>query len=57
MQYFIIGVVFADLETMVNRPLDKLRNLHWGYKVPYELLLLAMFLIWGSVPNDGPKGC
>jgi len=49
--------VFADLESMADRPLDKIRNLHWGFKIPVELTLAAMFLIWGSVPNDGPGLC
>ena len=57
MEYFVIGVVFADLETMVNRPLDRIRNLHWGYRVPIELVLVTLFLIWGSALSDGPKGC
>lgn len=45
---FVFGAALADMEMMVERPLDKLRNLHWGYKIPVELSLWAMFLIWGS---------
>ena len=45
---FVFGAALADMEMMVKRPLDKLRNLHWGYKIPVELSLCAMFLIWGS---------
>lgn len=51
-----MGVVFSDLENMVNRPLDKIRRLHWGYKIPLELTLLAIFVIWGSNMSDTPDG-
>jgi len=42
---------------MVHRPLDKIRDLHWGWKIPLNLFLTAAFLIWGSIQNEENIGC
>lgn len=55
--YFILGVMFADMETMIDRPLDRIRNLEWYWKIPFNTCLVAMILIWGSMMSDNPKGC
>jgi hypothetical protein len=50
-------MALADMENMVNRPLDKIRDLHWGWKIPVNGVLLAIIVFWGSIEYDGPKGC
>ena len=42
---------------MVHRPLDKIRDLHWAWKIPINVTLLAAFLIWGSIQNEESIGC
>lgn len=55
--FFLIGTALADLENMTHRPLDKIRDLHWGWKIPLNALLAGAFLIWGSIQNEEPTGC
>jgi len=45
------------MENMVHRPLDKIRDLHWGWKIPLNAFLLAVWLIWGSIQNEDDNGC
>ena len=45
------------MENMVHRPLDKIRDLHWGWKIPFNGVLLAIIFLWGSIASDSPKGC
>ena len=52
MPYFLIGCALSDLENMVDRPLDKIRNLHWGWKIPLNALLITIFFVWGSVAHE-----
>lgn len=53
MPIFFFGVIFADLETMKNRPLDAVRNLHWGWKIPINLFLALVVVSWGSYEDEG----
>jgi len=55
--YFFIGIVFSDMENMVDRPLDKIRNLHWSIKIPVNITLLFMFLVWGSSGSEYKTEC
>lgn len=55
--YFFIGIVFSDMENMVERPLDRIRNLHWGWKVPINIVLISMFLVWGSSVTETKTEC
>lgn len=48
MPYFIMGLVISDMENMVERPLDKIRDLHWGWKIPFNGFLLLLIFTWGS---------
>jgi len=50
-------MALSDMENMVSRPLDKIRDLHWGWKIPFNGVLLAIIFLWGSIQNDSPKGC
>ena len=46
---FLAAVVFADIESIkTSRPLDAIRNLHWGWKIPLNFVLLFLFGICGS---------
>jgi len=45
------------MECMADRPLDKIRNLAWYWKIPFNCVLLAMILVWGSMMSDSPHGC
>ena len=49
---FFIGVVFADIESLEKRPLDKVRNLSIWWKIPINTVLLAIFLVYGSYTGD-----
>ena len=31
--YFLYGLILADMENLQSRPLDRIRDLHWGWKV------------------------
>ena len=42
---------------MTHRPLDRIRDLHWGWKIPLNALLAGAFLVWGSIQNEDPTGC
>lgn len=42
---------------MVHRPLDKIRDLHWGWKIPLNAVLLLAFTVWGSIQNEERIGC
>ena len=57
MPLFLIGTALADLENMVQRPLDKIRDLHWVWKIPFNGVLIIVALIWGSIKIEAPKGC
>ena len=57
MPLFLIGTVFADLENMIERPLDSLRDLHWGWKIPINTVLILIACVWGSIDNEAPEGC
>jgi len=55
---FFIGLALSDLETMPDGgPLGKVRALHWAWKVPVNLLLFAVFLIYGSNSNEENANC
>jgi uncharacterized membrane protein YeiB len=54
MPIFFFGVMFADIETWKDyRPLDSVRNLHWGWKIPINLVLSIIILSWGSYQDEG----
>lgn len=56
----ILGLVLSDMETMPNRPLDKIRNLSCGWKIQINLTLITIIALFGSIPNDkptNPTGC
>jgi len=57
MPYFILGVMFSDMENMVDRPLDRIRNLPWPLKYLFNTILLTFIAIWGGQVHDNPKGC
>lgn len=49
---FAWGVIFADIETINiygRRPLDVLRKLNIWAKIPLNLFLFALFVIFGAV--------
>ena len=50
---FFVGVIFADLETSDANPLDWLKDLEWFWKIPINLLLLALVAIYGSYYGNG----
>ena len=52
MPLFLIGVAISDMENMVHRPLDRIRDLHWGWKIPLNTVLIAIILIWGSIEYE-----
>ena len=55
-----MGLVLSDLETMPYRPLDKIRNLSCGWKIPINLTLITIIALFGSIPNNkptNPSGC
>jgi hypothetical protein len=55
---FFIGLALSDLETMPDGgPLAKVRAIHWGWKIPLNLLLFAVFLIYGSNSNEENANC
>jgi len=45
---FFYGVILADLETFHNRPLDAIRNLHWGWKIPVNFALFLVAVSFGA---------
>jgi len=45
------------MENMVHRPLDKIRDLHWGWKIPLNGILVLIILVWGSIERDEREGC
>ena len=57
MPTFLVGTALADLESIVQRPLDKIRDLHWGWKIPFNGTLIIIALIWGSMNYEEPEGC
>jgi len=50
--FFFLGVAFSDMESMATRPLNAWRDVHWGWKIPINAVLLAVFIIYGSNSND-----
>ena len=55
---FFLGLALSDLETMPDGgPLSKVRALHWAWKIPINLLLFAIFLIYGSNSNEENSSC
>jgi len=55
--HFLIGVAISDMENMVYRPLDKIRDLHWGWKIPLNTVLILIILIYGAIEGDTPDKC
>ena len=53
MPQFLIGTAISDMENMVHRPLDNIRDLHWGWKIPINGVLVAIIVFWGSTERDG----
>jgi len=48
--YFTYGVIFADIENLRDsQPLDRIRKLHWGWKIPINLVLGFLFVSYGSM--------
>ena len=46
---FFFGVILADMETIpTGRPLDRIRNLDIKWKVPINILLFTIFIVYGS---------
>ena len=54
---FFYGVILADLETFHNRPLDAIRDLHWGWKIPVNFLLFFVAVSFGAVTKTGLLHC
>ena len=52
-----MGLFISDMENMVERPLDKIRDLHWGWKIPLNGFLLLIIFMWGSKIQDGKLSC
>jgi len=50
---FVVGVAFADMESMKRRPLDAIRRLSIWWKIPLNALLLAIFVTYGSWTGEG----
>jgi len=54
MPLFFIGTALADIESWKDyRPLDEIRNLHWGVKILINTPLFLIFLIYGSWKAEG----
>jgi len=50
---FFLGVIIADFENMKDsRPLDAVRNLHWGWKIPINLFLIFVIVSLGSYKGN-----
>lgn len=51
---FLIGTFIADAECYPKgqRPLDIFRDLNWPLSILRNVVLLAIFLIWGSYPGE-----
>ena len=50
---FLAAVVFADIESFKTwRPLDTIRNLHWGWKIPLNFVFLFLFAVCGSAQPE-----
>jgi len=54
---FFYGVILADLETFHVRPLDSIRNLHWGWKIPVNLALFTVAVSFGAYNRSGWMHC
>jgi len=50
---FIVGVAFADSESLKRRPLDSIRELSIWWKIPINTILVAIFLTYGSYSGEG----
>lgn len=57
MPQFLIGTALADMENMVHRPLDRLRDLSIWWKIPINFALVTIIFIWGSISDDDPVMC
>jgi len=54
MPVFFFGVMFADIETWKDfRPLDSVRELHWGWKIPINTVIIAIIVSYGSYWDTG----
>jgi len=56
---FAWGVIFADIDSVnINgrRPLDVLRKLNIWIKIPFNLFLLGLFVIFGSIDIETLNG-
>jgi hypothetical protein len=54
---FFYGVILADLETFHVRPLDSIRNLHWGWKIPVNFGLFVVAVSFGAYNRSGWMHC
>ena len=60
-ELFVFGIILSDIEHLTKgfgRPLDALRNLSIWWKIPLNLVLIVIFLIYGSLneyADDFPK--
>lgn len=52
--FFIIGMALSDLECMESKPFDKVRDLHWAFKIPLNVTLILIISIWGSMQDKTP---
>jgi len=52
---FFYGVILADLETFHNRPLDRIRDLHWGWKIPVNFALFFVAVSFGGYTKPTNK--
>jgi len=57
MPLFLIGTLLADMENMVERPLDKIRDLSLGWKIVFNSTLIIMIVLWGSLEYETREGC
>lgn len=50
--FFTYGLIFSDSENLKTdnpRPLDAVRELHWGWKIPINLVLVFLFTSYGAI--------
>ena len=45
--------MFSDMESMVQRPLDNVRNLEWYWKLPVNIVFISIIILLGSDIKDG----
>ena len=50
---YLSAIIYADIESIkTSRPLDAVRNLNWGWKIPLNFVLLFLFGVCGSAQPE-----